>query len=425
MRLSEIIPTLNAVSKLQLQAQQQSAMNDSDCESLDSGLETGNSGLETSENGFVTNGDTDSVTDNEDDKNDSAESNLSDFSEGIYENAAILKSTNMSIAAEISTLEKYEFGNETINNSTDDFNEEDEEEIEEPAGDDLDSDSDIKTEPVSFQDIENFESPPVESIKKSWGVRQDSVSLRESSERSSNPTEEKIAKEIRELKEREEELARLREEQQSAASVNTDTDDASSEVSEVVSEKIIEEEKPVKITSNNIKPISSNNNNSSKFNPAHYGPCIMPSRPKAGIMQNFINNKGKVNAFKTTDTIVTLRKPQVYKSVPKVSPPVGSTMTRRDGNVIDKIQAELAETKRREDELRRQRRDMFRSQPDLRSIEDRVEEGENLENNGNLAEYSGSSDAEEEEDAPSMVCTRGKSALISVWENRIQCEKAA
>jgi len=425
MRLSEIIPTLNAVSKLQLQAQQQSAMNDSDCESLDSGLETGNSGLETSENGFVTNGDTDSVTDNEDDKNDSAESNLSDFSEGIYENAAILKSTNMSIAAEISTLEKYEFGNETINNSTDDFNEEDEEEIEEPAGDDLDSDSDIKTEPVSFQDIENFESPPVESIKKSWGVRQDSVSLRESSERSSNPTEEKIAKEIRELKEREEELARLREEQQSAASVNTDTDDASSEVSEVVSEKIIEEEKPVKITSNNIKPISSNNNNSSKFNPAHYGPCIMPSRPKAGIMQNFINNKGKVNAFKTTDTIVTLRKPQVYKSVPKVSPPVGSTMTRRDGNVIDKIQAELAETKRREDELRRQRRDMFRSQPDLRSIEDRVVEGENLENNGNLAEYSGSSDAEEEEDAPSMVCTRGKSALISVWENRIQCEKAA
>jgi len=425
MRLSEIIPTLNAVSKLQLQAQQQSAMNDSDCESLDSGLETGNSGLETSENGFVTNVDTDSVTDNEDDKNDSAESNLSDFSEGIYENAAILKSTNMSIAAEISTLEKYEFGNETINNSTDDFNEEDEEEIEEPAGDDLDSDSDIKTEPVSFQDIENFESPPVESIKKSWGVRQDSVSLRESSERSSNPTEEKIAKEIRELKEREEELARLREEQQSAASVNTDTDDASSEVSEVVSEKIIEEEKPVKITSNNIKPISSNNNNSSKFNPAHYGPCIMPSRPKAGIMQNFINNKGKVNAFKTTDTIVTLRKPQVYKSVPKVSPPVGSTMTRRDGNVIDKIQAELAETKRREDELRRQRRDMFRSQPDLRSIEDRVVEGENLENNGNLAEYSGSSDAEEEEDAPSMVCTRGKSALISVWENRIQCEKAA
>jgi len=403
-------------------------MNDSDCESLDSGLETGNSGLETSENGFVTNGDTDSVTDNEDDKNDSAESNLSDYSEGIYENAAVFKSSNMSFTADITTLEKYEFGNETINNSTDDFNEEDEEGIEEPAGDDLDSDTDIKTEPVSFQDIENFETPPVESIKKSWGVRQDSVSLNQV-ERSANPTEEKIAKEIRELKEREEELTRLREEQQSAASVTTDTDDACSEVSEAVSEKVIEEEKPAKMNSNNVvkpnnvKPISSNNNNS-KFNPAHYGPCILPSRPKAGIMQNFINNKGKVNAFKTTDTIVTLRKPQVYKSVPKVSPPVGSTMIRRDGNVIDKIQAELAETKRREDELRRQRRDMFRSQPDLRSLEDRVEEGENLEKNGSMAEFSGSSDAEDE-DAPSLVCTRGKSALISVWENRIQCEKAA
>ena len=72
-------------------------------------------------------------------------------SEGIYENAAVLKSSNMSFSADITTLEKYEFGNETINNSTDDFNEEDEEEIEEPAGDDLDSDSDIKTEPVSFQ----------------------------------------------------------------------------------------------------------------------------------------------------------------------------------------------------------------------------------------------------------------------------------
>ena len=31
----------------------------------------------------------------------------------------------------------------------------------------------------------------------------------------------------------------------------------------------------------------------------------------------------------------------------------------------------------------------------------------------------------QEEETPSLVCTRGKSALISVWENRIQCEKAA
>ena len=53
--------------------------------------------------------------------------------------------------------------------------------------------------------------------------------------------------------------------------------------------------------------------------------------------------------------------------MPKVSPPVGTPSIRQHGNVIDKIQAELAETKRREDELKRQRRDMFRSQPDLTS----------------------------------------------------------
>ena len=57
-----------------------------------------------------------------------------------------------------------------------------------------------------------------------------------------------------------------------------------------------------------------------------------------------------------------------FQSVPKVSPPVGSPSIRQHGNVIDKIQAELAETKRREDELKRQRRDMFRSQPDLTTL---------------------------------------------------------
>ena len=55
--------------------------------------------------------------------------------------------------------------------------------------------------------------------------------------------------------------------------------------------------------------------------------------------------------------------------MPKVSPPVGSSVTRQSpGNVLDKIQAELAETKRREDELRRARREMFRSQPDLSQV---------------------------------------------------------
>ena len=56
-------------------------------------------------------------------------------------------------------------------------------------------------------------------------------------------------------------------------------------------------------------------NTFSKFNPSLYGPSILAPRGKTGIMQNFLNNKGKVNAFKSPDrdTIVTLRKPQVYK----------------------------------------------------------------------------------------------------------------
>ena len=63
-----------------------------------------------------------------------------------------------------------------------------------------------------------------------------------------------------------------------------------------------------------------------------------------------------------------------FQSVPKVSPPVGSSVTRQSpGNVLDKIQAELAETKRREEELRRARREMFRSQPDLSQVREETE----------------------------------------------------
>ena len=55
-------------------------------------------------------------------------------------------------------------------------------------------------------------------------------------------------------------------------------------------------------------------------------------------------------------------------------------MTRQTpGNVLDKIQAELAETKRREEELRRARRDLVRSQPDLTKLQEMNEQesGEN------------------------------------------------
>ena len=58
-----------------------------------------------------------------------------------------------------------------------------------------------------------------------------------------------------------------------------------------------------------------------------------------------------------------------------MSPPVSSSqLTREAGNVLDKIQAELAETKRREDELKRQRRHMSRSQPDLSKVEAATED---------------------------------------------------
>ena len=51
---------------------------------------------------------------------------------------------------------------------------------------------------------------PSEPVKKSWGVRRENLSQSQL-QRTNNPTEEKIAKEIRELKEREEELVRARE----------------------------------------------------------------------------------------------------------------------------------------------------------------------------------------------------------------------
>jgi len=139
-------------------------------------------------------------------------------------------------------------------------------------------------------------------------------------------------------------------------------------------------------------------------------------------MQDFIANGGKVTAFTQPDrdnTVIQLRKPQVHKSMPKVSPPVG-TVRQSTGSVLDKIQAELAETKKREDELRKNRRDMFRSQPDLSKILDKEKSSETgqIEDLDQLAD----SDCEE---TPSLMHTRGKSSLISVWESRIQFEKAA
>ena len=72
--------------------------------------------------------------------------------------------------------------------------------------------------------------------------------------------------------------------------------------------------------------------------------------------------------------------------MPKVSPPVSSSGLRQTGNVLDKIQAELAETKRREEELRRQRRSVTRSQPDLSNIETRETEVETGDTEGTESE---------------------------------------
>merc|ERR1719483_1710738 len=362
---------------------------ESDCESVDSGLETGNSNLETSDNGFLEEEEADCASDGFDKPAVEGSYDLqnSEDSESIYENAALLKSTNF-IKPISSTLEKYEFG----------------------QNEDARSDSlgDESHESVMFQDIEDFDKPAsdIESKTISWGVRIGNFP-QSPSPRNNNPTEDKIAKEIRELKEREDELIRLREAK--SQELNSPTPPSPTPSPEV----------PVIISQ--ITPKSSTTKSpgiSEKFNPALYRPVIIPPRPR--IMQDFIANGGKVTAFTQPDnTVIQLRKPQVHKSVPKVSPPVG-TVRQSTGSVLDKIQAELAETKKREDELRKARRDMFRSQPDLSKMLDKEKssESDQIEDLDQLAD----SDCEE---TPSLMHTRGKSSLISVWESRIQFEKAA
>ena len=84
------------------------------------------------------------------------------------------------------------------------------------------------------------------SVKKSWGVRREMGTALDRVERSANPTEEIIAKEIRELKEREEELIKLREQG------NTEEE----EETEVIEteEPILEPEPPAKfITTSNLR----------------------------------------------------------------------------------------------------------------------------------------------------------------------------
>jgi hypothetical protein len=70
---------------------------------------------------------------------------------------------------------------------------------------------------------------------------------------------------------------------------------------------------------------------------------------------------------------------------------------------------------------------MSRSHPDLsRIVRDEEGEGEEEEVGEMVGEQEKQEQEEEqEEETPSLLHTRGKSGLISVWENRIQSEKLA
>jgi hypothetical protein len=198
--------------------------------------------------------------------------------------------------------------------------------------------------------------------------------------RTSNPTEDKIAKEIRELKEREEELLRRRETSKSPTptSLQSPTSAATPTLT------IASTTKPSPAKSSSPSPalatpspaspqlqVQEKPRSSEKFNPSNYRPLLAPGGVRPRIMEDFISNGGRVTAFAPQDQakeLVTLRKPTVYKSVPKVQAPT-ALARQPTGTVLDKIQAELAETRRREDELKRSRRQQLsRSQPDLTKV---------------------------------------------------------
>merc|ERR550519_2323876 len=172
---------------------------DSDCDSdsvhsVDSGLEeSGHSNLEVEGGGM--------------------------HEELIYENTAALKS-NAYLTPVTTAIEKYQFGgHEEEDEDEDDDNagedKEDEEVEEEDEDDNEEKDSEGVAVPFPPLDLTNSNSDGVErSSSKLWGVRSHGGAnglLCPQVIRTSNPTEDKIAKEIRELKEREEELLRRRE----------------------------------------------------------------------------------------------------------------------------------------------------------------------------------------------------------------------
>merc|ERR1712130_150856 len=168
---------------------------DSDCDSdsehsIDSGLEeSGHSNLEVEGGGM-----------NE---------------ELIYENTAALKS-NAYLTPVTTAIEKYQFGGHEEEDEDEDDDDDAGEEKEEDEADEEEEEKDSEGVAVPFPplDLTNSSSDGVERSTKLWGVRSHGGAnglLGPQVIRTSNPTEDKIAKEIRELKEREEELLRRRE----------------------------------------------------------------------------------------------------------------------------------------------------------------------------------------------------------------------
>ena len=89
-------------------------------------------------------------------------------------------------------------------------------------------------------------------MKRSWGVRRESCAV-SPVERSVNPTEEVIAREIRELKEREEELARRQREQ--SQEPETDTEE----------EEEVREDTSVKTSSSTVNMVEVKPANNSRY----------------------------------------------------------------------------------------------------------------------------------------------------------------
>jgi len=369
----------------------------------------------------------------------------------IYENTAVLKS-NAYLTPVTTAIEKYQFGGHEEEDEDEDDDdaggEKEEDEVEEEEEEEEDpKDSEGVAVPFPPLDLtSNSSSDGVErSSSKLWGVRSNGGAnglLGPQVIRTSNPTEDKIAKEIRELKEREEELLRRREMSKSPTTTTTTSlqsppTSASTPNLTVVPSSTAKPSSPAKsapstkssspamATPSPVSPQAQEKPRpSEKFNPSNYRPLLPPGGARPRIMEDFISNGGRVTAFAPQDhtkELVTLRKPTVHKSVPKVQAPT-ALARQPTGTVLDKIQAELAETRRREDELKRSRRQQLsRSQPDLTKVLPTGPE-KTFEH---CPEPDSPSEEEEEEEPSSLLQTRGKSALISVWESRIQSEQTA